>query len=229
MVAVVADAKLFGSRGQTPRPNGSLADGMLPHRGVRAKRPSLVQLLPGRQHVTAGPAPGRERVGVTGRQACLAHFSRRRLMVVGKRAVGDLQPVLPRPQQAVPDARRTVIGWHADHTGIVPEPPRDDLGEGKAAMAADHAVPTLHQPELAARFSPTGSWKCGRGDCMIGHIRGRHDDRCEAIAPFDGSTDYGEMLTTSSREGRAVAATKSRCFSPCETAPDDKEIGQILP
>src|SRR3546814_1965137 len=53
---------------------------------------------------------------------------------------------------AVPDARGAVVRRHADRPGIVPQPAVDQFGEGKAGMAADHAVDAIAEQVEFARL-----------------------------------------------------------------------------
>src|SRR5690348_495471 len=61
-------------------------------------------------------------------------------MIVVERTMLDLDTLGGGREQAVPGARRAVIGGHADCARIVPEPAVDHLGEGNAAMPADDTV-----------------------------------------------------------------------------------------
>src|SRR5664279_4562113 len=73
------------------------------------------------QHLATRPQTFLQRQRITFGQACLAHLHRRRGKIVLEGMVLDAQSTAARRDGAVPGARSSIIGRHADGARIVPK------------------------------------------------------------------------------------------------------------
>src|SRR5208282_2995839 len=113
-----------------------------PEGDTRVEPPAACLQFRGREDIAARPKPGLERGGITFGQAALPHFRCRRGVVVVECMVLDKDAIIGWRKRAEPDARRSVVRWHADDTGVVPEMATNLTGEGQTTMAGDYAVAT---------------------------------------------------------------------------------------